>query len=86
MEAVELIQEMPPDIILADLEMPRMNGIELVTHIRAQEKSADLPVIMISSRSTKKHREQALAAGVNVYLTKPFSEDELLDHVQSLRP
>lgn len=84
MEAVELIEKMCPDIVLADLEMPRMNGIELTAHIRAEETTSSLPVIMISSRSTRKHREQAMAAGVNVYLTKPFSEDDLLDHVQSL--
>lgn len=84
MEAVELIEKTCPDIVLADLEMPRMNGIELIAHLRAQNKTASLPVIIISSRSTKKHREQAVAAGVNIYLTKPFAEDELLEHVHSL--
>jgi chemotaxis protein histidine kinase CheA len=84
-EAVQLIEHKRPDIVLADMEMPRMNGIELISHLRAQEETRDLPVIMITSRSTRKHQEQAKAAGVNVYLTKPFSEDELLGYVESLR-
>jgi chemosensory pili system protein ChpA (sensor histidine kinase/response regulator) len=67
------------------MEMPRMNGIELTSHLRARPETMDLPVIMITSRSTAKHRQQAEEAGVNVYLTKPFLDDELLDHVARLR-
>jgi len=85
LEAVERITEKRPDIVLADMEMPRMNGIELTTHLRARPETADLPLIMISSRSTAKHRQQAAAAGVNVYLTKPFLDDELLEQVTALR-
>ena len=64
------------------MEMPRMNGLELTSHVRNRETTKDLPVIMITSRSTEKHRREAQAVGVNIYLTKPFSEDELLDHIQ----
>ena len=85
MEAIELIEQKQPCIVLADMEMPRMNGIELTTHMRAHEKTARLPVIMITSRSTRKHREQAEAAGVSAYLTKPFSEDELMERIEALR-
>jgi chemosensory pili system protein ChpA (sensor histidine kinase/response regulator) len=85
LEAVEIAQGKRPDIVLADMEMPRMNGIELTSHLRARPETADLPVIMITSRSTAKHRQQAEAAGVSVYLTKPFLDDELLDHVAALR-
>lgn len=83
-EALEVIEEKIPDIILVDLEMPRMNGLELTTHLRSKSKTKDIPVIMITSRSTEKHREMADAAGINTYLTKPFSEDELLESIQNL--
>ncbi len=84
LEAVPLIEEQRPDILLVDLEMPRMNGLELARHVRARETTATLPIIMITSRSTGKHRQEARAAGVDVYLTKPFSEDELLQHMAAL--
>jgi len=64
--------------------MPRMNGLELTAHVRAREATANIPVIMITSRSTEKHRSQAAAAGVNVYLTKPFGDEELLHHITKL--
>jgi chemosensory pili system protein ChpA (sensor histidine kinase/response regulator) len=85
MEAAQVTEVQRPDIILADLEMPRMNGIELTAHLRANPETANLPVIMITSRSTAKHRQQAEEAGVNVYLTKPFLDDDLLDQVAALR-
>ena len=84
LEAVEVIEVRTPDILLVDMEMPRMNGIELTARVRSSAATARLPVIMVTSRSTSKHREQAEAAGVDVYLTKPFAEDHLLDHVQTL--
>ena len=64
--------------------MPRMNGLELTRHVRNMEETRTLPIIMITSRSTEKHRQEAKAAGVDIYLTKPFSEDELLKHMESL--
>lgn len=84
LEAVGIIENKNPDIILVDMEMPRMNGMELTSHVRGLENAKDIPVIMITSRSTDKHRKQAEAAGVDIYMTKPFSEDDLLDHVHSL--
>jgi chemosensory pili system protein ChpA (sensor histidine kinase/response regulator) len=84
LEAVEVIEVRAPDILLVDMEMPRMNGIELTAHIRSRRATARIPVIMVTSRSTSKHRQQAEAAGVDLYLTKPFAEDQLLDHVQTL--
>lgn len=83
-EALEVIETKIPDIILVDLEMPRMNGLELTSHIRSKPSTKDIPVIMITSRSTEKHRDMADAAGVNNYLTKPFSEEELLENIQNL--
>jgi chemosensory pili system protein ChpA (sensor histidine kinase/response regulator) len=84
LEAVEVIEVHAPDILLVDMEMPRMNGIELTAHVRSRAATARLPVIMVTSRSTSKHRQQAEAAGVDLYLTKPFAEDQLLEHVQTL--
>ena len=83
-EAIEVIDNHKPDIIMVDLEMPRMNGLEFTSHIRNKPETKNIPVIMITSRSTEKHRDMADAAGVNAYLTKPFSEDELLENIQNL--
>lgn len=84
MEAVSILEKFVPDIILADMEMPRMNGLELTSHVRGKGSTRDVPVIMITSRSTDKHRKQAQAAGVSVYLTKPFNDEVLLRHVSEL--
>jgi chemosensory pili system protein ChpA (sensor histidine kinase/response regulator) len=84
LEAVAILQNFVPDVMLVDMEMPRMNGLELTSHVRDGESTKQVPVIMITSRSTEKHRQQAKAAGVDVYLTKPFSSEVLLNHVVRL--
>jgi chemosensory pili system protein ChpA (sensor histidine kinase/response regulator) len=84
LEAIEVMAERLPQILLVDLEMPRMNGLELAAHVRAQQSTRSIPTIMITSRSTEKHRQKAQAAGVDAYLTKPFSEDELNDQIQAV--
>jgi chemotaxis protein histidine kinase CheA len=84
LEAVGIIEKKKPDILLVDMEMPRMNGMELTSHVRGFDNTKDIPVIMVTSRSTDKHRKQAEEAGVDVYVTKPFTEDDLLDHVHEL--
>lgn len=84
LEAIEIINSKRPDLVLADLEMPRMNGLELTAHLRANQTTHDLPVIMITSRSTAKHRHEAEAVGVDTYLTKPFMEDDLLEQMHRL--
>ena len=81
-EAIEIMQEQTPQIMLVDMEMPRMNGLELTAHVRANEITKHIPVIMITSRNTEKHRSLASAAGVDTYLNKPFSEEELLHYIQ----
>jgi CheY-like chemotaxis protein len=80
-EAVKAMEAARPDVLLTDLEMPNMNGLELAAHVRSRPELASLTVIMITSRSLDKHRRQAMSAGVNVYLNKPFSDHELLQHV-----
>ncbi len=81
LEAVKLMDVSRPDVLLTDLEMPNMNGLELAAHVRSRDEFAELTIIMITSRSMDKHRRQAMSAGVNVYLNKPFSDHELLQHV-----
>lgn len=83
-EAIELLTEVTPDIILTDLEMPRMNGIELTAHLRTQAQIKNLPIIMITSRTTQKHHKLAEDAGVDFYLVKPVREDDLLSKIQYL--
>jgi len=83
-EAMDILMSHKPDLLLSDLEMPRMNGIELTGHIRANTSIAGIPIIMITSRAASKHREEALASGVNVYLTKPYAEDELMEEIHKL--
>jgi chemotaxis protein histidine kinase CheA/ActR/RegA family two-component response regulator len=81
LEAARAMESMRPDALLTDLEMPNMNGLELAAHVRSRTELADLPIIMITSRSMDKHRRQAMTAGVDVYLTKPYSDQEFLQHV-----
>ncbi len=83
LEAVAMIEAHRPDLLLVDLEMPRMNGLELTSHVRAREATRTLPVIMVTSRSTAKHRREARAVGVDFYLTKPVAEEELLQTISA---
>ena len=82
MEGLLMLEEQRPDVILMDVEMPHMNGYELTRYIRSDAALKEIPVIMISSRSGEKHRQQAQALGVDVYLSKPYREEELLEHIQ----
>jgi chemosensory pili system protein ChpA (sensor histidine kinase/response regulator) len=84
LEAVAILQNYVPDVMLVDMEMPRMNGLELTAHVRNAERTKHVPVIMITSRSTEKHRQLAKSAGIDVYLTKPFNDEVLLNHVVRL--
>lgn len=83
LDAVALLEHLVPDVILLDMEMPRMNGLELSKHVRGRAHLKDTPIIMITSRSTEKHRQQGDAAGINAYLIKPFSADKLLQYIDS---
>ena len=80
-EALVLLREQRPDVLLLDIEMPRMDGFEVATQIRRDLLLNDLPIIMITSRTGAKHRERALAIGVNDYLGKPYQEAQLLDSI-----
>jgi chemosensory pili system protein ChpA (sensor histidine kinase/response regulator) len=69
-------------VVLSDIEMPRMDGFDLVRNIKADPRLAKLPIITITSRIAEKHREHAMALGVDHYLGKPYSEEELLSLIR----
>jgi chemosensory pili system protein ChpA (sensor histidine kinase/response regulator) len=77
-DALEQLQEFLPDVVLSDIEMPRMDGFDLVRNMRADPRLKPLPVIMITSRTADKHRNYAFEIGANHYLGKPYDEDELI--------
>lgn len=82
-QALERIAEEMPVVALCDIEMPRMDGFELVERLRSETATATLPVVMITSRLADKHRDHARSLGVDHYLGKPYAEDELLALVQA---
>ena len=81
---MEQLENSRPDLMLLDIEMPRMDGFEVTNLVRHHEIHHDLPIIMITSRTGEKHRERAMSLGVNHYMGKPFQEAELLAQVQTL--
>ncbi len=83
-EALDAVAREHPAAMLVDLEMPRMNGIELTQRLRERAETGGLPVIMITSRSGDKHRQLAEAAGVDLYFTKPFHDGELLSRLRAM--
>lgn len=83
-DAVSKLQENIPDVMLLDIEMPRMDGFELATHVRNEPRLRHVPIIMITSRTGDKHRQRAMQIGVNRYLGKPFQEIELLENINAL--
>ena len=84
LDAVEKLQEKVPDLMLLDIEMPRMDGYELATYMRNDARLKDVPIIMVTSRTGEKHRQRALEIGVERYLGKPYQEADLLRHVQEI--
>ena len=83
-DAVSLLQDNLPDIILLDIEMPRMDGYEVAAHVRNDPRLKDIPIVMITSRVSEKHRARAIELGVDDYLGKPYQENQLLDAIEPL--
>jgi chemosensory pili system protein ChpA (sensor histidine kinase/response regulator) len=83
-DALEQLQERVPDVMLLDIEMPRMDGYELATHMKNDARFRHVPIIMITSRTGEKHRQRAFEIGVERYLGKPYSEADLLRHVNEM--
>jgi chemosensory pili system protein ChpA (sensor histidine kinase/response regulator) len=86
LEALELLQSLQelPDVILTDVEMPRMDGYELLASLKKMENLRSIPVIMITSRTSDKHREKAFELGVSEYLTKPYEDAKLIEAIKTL--
>ena len=84
LDAIEVLNSFTPDVILLDIEMPRMDGFEFASHVRHGSNVPDVPIVMITSRTGDKHRERADAIGVQGYLGKPYSEDMLIQTLEFL--
>ncbi|MCF5167973.1 Hpt domain-containing protein [Pseudomonas canadensis] len=80
-DALAVLEEHSPDLMLLDIEMPRMDGFEVATQVRNDPRLMRLPIIMITSRTGQKHRDRAMAIGVNDYLGKPYQESVLLESI-----
>lgn len=83
-DAIEQLENVKPDLMLLDIEMPRMDGFEVTNLVRHHEVHQEMPIIMITSRTGEKHRERALSLGVSHYMGKPFQEAELLANIEAL--
>jgi chemotaxis protein histidine kinase CheA/ActR/RegA family two-component response regulator len=83
-EALERLRVQIPDLVLTDLEMPNLNGLELARRMQEIPQWAAIPVVMITSRTSNKHRAEGFKAGVDAYLTKPYQDADLLAQVRSL--
>ncbi|MDZ7686691.1 MAG: response regulator [Gammaproteobacteria bacterium] len=84
LDAMNQLQEAMPDIMLLDIEMPKMDGFEVLGAIRRDERLKGLPIIMITSRTGEKHQQRALDLGVNRYLGKPFQEANLINTIDEV--
>lgn len=80
-DALEQLQSITPDVMLVDIEMPRMDGFDLTRNVRSDERTSQTPIIMITSRTADKHRNYAMELGVNAYFGKPFHEANLLEAI-----
>jgi chemosensory pili system protein ChpA (sensor histidine kinase/response regulator) len=83
-DAMSKLEDVHPDLMLLDIEMPRMDGFEVATLVRHNPRLSYLPIIMITSRTGEKHRERAYSVGVNGYMGKPFQEQILLENISDL--
>ncbi len=84
MEALERIREERPDLIILDIEMPRMNGYEFLSALKAQPAYREIPVVMLTSRTAEKHRSRAFSLGASGFVVKPYNEEEFIELVLKL--
>ena len=83
-DALDKLREDRPDLIVLDIEMPRMNGYEFLGAVKTQSGYEDIPVVMLTSRATAKHREKARSLGANGFVVKPYKDDEFIDLIKKL--
>jgi len=84
LEAIERVAVAPVDLMILDLNMPEMHGIEVLQFVRAHRKYHDLPIVVLTTRGDEESRSEAMASGATDYLTKPFQARELLAHASRL--
>jgi chemosensory pili system protein ChpA (sensor histidine kinase/response regulator) len=77
-EALEQLRNEKVDIVITDLEMPKMHGFDLIQEIRSYKKYQGIPIVILTGRAGKKHKDKGVALGANAYITKPFKENDLL--------
>jgi len=83
-EALEKLRDLHPDVMLVDIEMPRMDGYELTSRVRENPDTAHIPIIIITSRAGAKHKQKAMELGADRYLTKPYQEDVLMSEIDGV--
>ncbi|PSQ92205.1 MAG: hypothetical protein BRD57_03195 [Proteobacteria bacterium SW_6_67_9] len=83
-DAMSWMAQSIPDVILLDIEMPRMDGYEVASNVRGDERLKEVPIIMVTSRTGDKHRQRAEDIGVNKYLGKPYQEGELMEEIHAI--
>jgi chemosensory pili system protein ChpA (sensor histidine kinase/response regulator) len=84
LEAAELVAQVGCHLVITDIEMPRMNGYELMSHLRQDPATRRIPVLVVTSRAGAKHRERAMKEGAASFLTKPVQEEQLITVVEEL--
>lgn len=83
-DALRILLKVEPDLVILDVMMPRIDGVEVCRAIKAREESADTPVILLSAKDSARDREKGMEAGANLYLTKPFSPARLVEEIRNL--
>ncbi len=83
-DALEKLREIHPDLIILDIEMPRMNGYEFINALKTQPRYGDIPIVMLTSRTAAKHRDKAAALGVKGFIVKPYNDDEFINVINAL--
>ena len=83
-DALRTLLKFEPDLVILDVMMPRMDGVEVCRAIKAREESASTPVIMLTAKDREKDKDDALEAGADLYLTKPFSPQRLVQEIRNL--
>jgi CheY-like chemotaxis protein len=86
MEGLQMARELNPDLIILDIDMPRMNGMEVLLNLRNDDKSRRTPVFMLTSKSKEKNVRVAMKLGVKAFIGKPFKQQELIERIQNFLP
>ncbi|RMF15231.1 MAG: response regulator [Candidatus Dadabacteria bacterium] len=86
LEALKVIPNQRFDIVITDINMPDINGFELIQFLRSNDRFADLPLVVITTESAPEKRQRALSAGADAYLTKPFRPEQLIEILERLSP